>query len=133
MSETPKSVNPLGWPRPIGFSNAMIAEGKIVAIAGQIGWDPITEELVSADFVQQSRQALANVISSLEAAGGKPQNLVRLTWYLTDRTEYLSHLKELGAAYREEVGSYYPAMSVVIVAGLLEEGAKVEIEALAVL
>ncbi|MBV9073250.1 MAG: RidA family protein [Acidobacteria bacterium] len=111
----------------------MIAEGKIVAIAGQIGWDPITEELVSADFVQQSRQALANVISSLEAAGGKPQNLVRLTWYLTDRTEYLSHLKELGAAYREEVGSYYPAMSVVIVAGLLEEGAKVEIEALAVL
>ncbi len=133
MSEAPKSVNPLGWPRPIGFSNAVIAEGKIVAIAGQIGWDPITEELVSADFVQQSRQALANVISSLEAAGGKPQNLVRLTWYLTDRTEYLSHLKELGAAYREEVGSYYPAMSVVIVAGLLEQGAKVEIEALAVL
>jgi enamine deaminase RidA (YjgF/YER057c/UK114 family) len=111
----------------------MIAEGKIITLAGQIGWDPVREELISADFVQQTRQALANVASALEAAGGKPEHLVRLTWYITDRRAYLDNLKAIGEAYREEIGSHYPAMSVVIVAGLIEPGAKVEIEGTAVL
>lgn len=133
MSELPKTVNPSDWPPPRGFSNAMAAEGRIITLAGQIGWDPIVQELVSSDFVQQSRQALANLLTALEAAGGKAVNLVRLTWFITDRDAYLGSLKELGKAYREEIGNHYPAMSVVIVAGLLEPGAKVEIEGTAVL
>lgn len=132
MSEAAKVVNPLGWPRPRGFSNAMVAEGKIIAIAGQIGWDPVTEKLVSADFVQQTRQALANVVTALEAAEAKTENLVRLTWYITDRTAYLANLKPIGQAYREEIGNHYPAMSVVVVGALIEPGAKVEIEATAI-
>ena len=133
MSHLPTSVNPPAWPRPSGFANAMIGEGRILAIAGQIGWDPVSKKLISADFVQQTRQALANVLVALEAAGGKPENLIRLTWYITDRNAYLTNLKQIGEVYREEVGNYYPAMSVVIVAGLIEHGAKVEIEATAVL
>ena len=133
MSELPNPVNPLDWPPPRGFSNAMVAEGKIITLAGQVGWDPIVQELVSSDFVQQARQALANLLTALEAAGGKAANLVRLTWFITDRDAYLGGLKELGKAYREEIGNHYPAMSVVIVAGLLEPNAKVEIEATAVL
>jgi enamine deaminase RidA (YjgF/YER057c/UK114 family) len=133
MSELPKPVNPSDWPPPRGFSNAMVAEGRIITLAGQVGWDPIVQELVSSDFVQQARQALANLLTALEAAGGKAANLVRLTWFITDRDAYLSSLKELGKAYRDEIGNHYPAMSVVIVAGLLESNAKVEIEATAVL
>jgi enamine deaminase RidA (YjgF/YER057c/UK114 family) len=133
MSELPKVVNPSDWPRPSGFSNAMVGQGRMVAIAGQIGWDPLVEELVSGDFVQQTRQALANVVSALEAAGGKPEHLVKLTWYITDRNAYLTNLKQIGEAYREEMGNHYPAMSVVIVAGLIVDGAKVEIEATALL
>jgi enamine deaminase RidA (YjgF/YER057c/UK114 family) len=111
----------------------MIAEGKVITLAGQIGWDPVREELISADFVQQTRQALANVMSALEAAGAKAEHLVRLTWYITDRNAYLDNLKAIGEAYRGEIGNHYPAMSVVIVAGLIEQGAKVEIEGTAVL
>ena len=133
MSELPKTVNPAGWPRPSGYSNVSIAEGQVVAIAGQIGWDPVTKKLVSADFVQQTRQALVNVVTALHAAGAKADRLVRLTWYITDRNAYLDNLKEIGEAYRETIGSHYPAMSVVVVAGLLETGAKVEIEATAVM
>ena len=133
MSKLPKPVNPSDWPPPRGFSNAMVAEGRIITLAGQVGWDPIVQELVSSDFVQQSRQALANLLTALEAAGGKAENLVRLTWFITDRKAYLAGLKELGKAYRGEIGNHYPAMSVVIVAGLVEPGAKVEIEGTAVI
>lgn len=133
MSHLPAPLNPPTWPRPSGFANAMIGEGRIAAVAGQIGWDPVSKKLISADFVQQTRQALANVLVALEAAGGKAENLIRLTWYITDRNAYLTNLKQIGEVYREEVGNYYPAMSVVIVAGLIEHGAKVEIEATAVL
>jgi enamine deaminase RidA (YjgF/YER057c/UK114 family) len=133
MSELPKPVNPDGWPRPSGFSNAMVSEGRLVAIAGQIGWDPLTKKLVSADFAQQARQALANVLTVLEATGAKAENVVRLTWYITDRNAYLTNLKQIGVAYREEIGDHYPAMSVIVVAGLIEPGAKIEIEATAVL
>ena len=133
MSKSPKLVNPRDWPRPNGYANAVVGQGQIIAIAGQIGWDPIRETLVSDDFVQQSRQAIANVLTALEAAGGKAEHLVRLTWYITDRDAYLKNRDKHGKAYREELGKYYPAMSVVVVAGLLQQGAKVEIEATAVL
>jgi len=133
MSQLPKLVNPKEWPLPSGYANATVAEGKIVNIAGQIGWDPITERLVSDDFTQQSRQAIANVLTALEAAGGKAENIVRLTWFITDREAYLANTKQIGKAYREELGKHYPAMSVVIVAGLLVPGAKVEIEGTAVI
>lgn len=133
MSNLPKLVNPEGWPQPKGYANAVVAAGQILTIAGQIGWDPVTERLVSDDFVLQARQALANVVTALKAAGGKAEHLVRLTWYITDPDAYRANLKEIGRAYRDEVGRYYPAMSVVVVAGLLERGARVEIEATAVI
>ena len=125
-------VNPPGWPRPSGYANGVVAEGRYLAISGQIGWNE-RNELVSDDFAEQARQALRNVVAVLRAAGGAPEHLVRLTWYVTDKNEYRTALRPLGAAYREIVGEHYPAMALVVVAGLLEEGAKVEIEATAVL
>ena len=133
MSTLIKQVNPKGWPDPSGYSNVIVGEGKLVAIAGQIGCDPITEELVSDDFAQQSRQALANVLTALEAAGGGAQHLVRLTWYITDRDAFLRHSAIIEDAHREELGGHSPAMSVVVVAGLLEPRAKVQIEATALI
>ena len=129
MSET---INPSGWPRPSGYANGIVAEGRYLAISGQIGWNE-RNELVSDDFLAQARQALQNVMSVLRAAGGDAQHLVRLTWYVTDANEYRQSLREFGAAYREIVGTHYPAMALVQVAALLEDGAKVEIEATAVL
>jgi enamine deaminase RidA (YjgF/YER057c/UK114 family) len=129
MSDT---VNPPGWPRPSGYSNGVVAEGRYMAISGQIGWNE-RNELVGDDFGQQAAQALRNVMAVLRAAGGEAEHLVRLTWYVTDKNEYRTNLAALGAAYREIVGPHYPAMALVQVAGLLEEGAKVEVEATAVL
>lgn len=129
MSDT---INPPGWPRPSGYANAILAEGRYLAISGQIGWNE-RNELVSEDFLEQARQALRNVVAVLAAAGGAPEHLVRLTWYITNKDEYRAALKALGASYREIVGEHYPAMALVQVADLLEEGAKVEIEATAVL
>lgn len=129
MSET---INPPGWPRPSGFANGMLAEGRYLAISGQIGWNE-ANQLVGGDFLAQARQALRNVVAVLRAAGGEPQHLLRLTWYITDKAEYRQSLRELGESYRQIVGDHYPAMALVQVAGLLEEGAKVEIEATAVL
>jgi enamine deaminase RidA (YjgF/YER057c/UK114 family) len=129
MSQT---INPEGWPRPTGYSNGVVAEGRYLAISGQIGWDE-RNELVGDAFIDQARQALRNVVAVLRAAGGTPEHLVRLTWYVTDKNEYRENLAVLGGVYREIVGSYYPAMALVQVAGLLEEGANVEIEATAVL
>jgi enamine deaminase RidA (YjgF/YER057c/UK114 family) len=129
MSET---INPPGWPRPSGYSNGIVAEGRYLAISGQIGWNE-RNELVGDDFLAQARQALENVVAVLRAAGGDPSHLTRLTWYVTDKEEYRANCAALGAAYRKIVGSHYPAMALVQVAGLLEEGAKVEIEATAVL
>ena len=129
MSET---INPAGWPRPSGYANGVVAEGRYLAISGQIGWNE-RNELVSDDFLAQASQALRNVMAVLRAAGGDTQHLVRLTWYVTDKTEYRQNVRALGAAYREIVGAHYPAMALVAVAGLLEEGAKVEIEATAIL
>ncbi|MGA8475661.1 MAG: RidA family protein [Candidatus Cybelea sp.] len=127
-----QAINPPGWPRPSGYSNGVLAEGRHLAISGQIGWNE-RNELVSENFAEQARQALSNVMAVVRAAGGNAEHLIRLTWYVTDKSEYRASLKELGAAYREIVGEHYPAMALVQVAGLLEEGAKVEIEATAVL
>lgn len=129
MSE---SINPPGWPRPSGYANGIVAEGRFLAISGQIGWNE-RNEFVGEDFLAQARQALTNIVAILGAAGGTPEHLVRLTWYITDKSEYRANLEALGAAYREIVGPHYPAMALVQVAALLEEGAKVEIEATAVI
>jgi enamine deaminase RidA (YjgF/YER057c/UK114 family) len=125
-------INPPGWPRPSGYSNGVVAEGRFLAISGQIGWNE-ENELVGADFLAQAQQALRNIVAVLRAAGGDASHLVRLTWYVVDKNEYRATLAALGASYREIIGANYPAMALVQVAGLLEEGAKVEIEATAVL
>jgi enamine deaminase RidA (YjgF/YER057c/UK114 family) len=125
-------VNPDGWPRPSGYANGVLAEGRYLAISGQIGWNE-RNELAGDGFLEQARQALRNVVAILRAAGGGPEHLVRLTWYITDKNEYRANVAELGAAYRAIVGNHYPAMALVQVAALLEEGAQVEIEATAIL
>jgi enamine deaminase RidA (YjgF/YER057c/UK114 family) len=128
----PEAIQPAGWPRPKGYANAVVAEGRMVFIAGQIGWDA-EGVFASDDFVAQARQALANVLTLLRAAGAAPEDLVRMTWYVTDRQEYLRRAKELGAAYRELLGNVYPAMTAVEVSGLIEDRARVEIECTAVI
>lgn len=125
-------VNPESWPRPRGYSNGVIAEGRVLAVAGQIGWDEQCE-FQSDDFLAQTVQALRNVVAVVRAAGGTPSDIVRMTWYVTDKHAYNAAARELGKAYREIIGEHYPAMTLVVVAALLEDRAKVEIEATAVL
>ena len=129
---SPIAVLPDGWPRPRGYSNGMIGQGRLLAIAGLIGWDA-TETLVSKEFAGQFRQALANVAEVLKAAGGSPEHLISITVYVTDKHEYLGQLEAVGQAWRDIVGRHYPAMALLEVADLLENGAMVEIEATAVL
>ncbi|MDB4908097.1 MAG: Endoribonuclease [Gemmatimonadetes bacterium] len=124
-------VQPDGWMRAKGFSQAVIAKGRTVSIAGQIGWNPETQEFTTDDFVGQCEQALKNIVTILDAAGAAPENLTRLTWYITNRAHYMVAKKQLGVVYKAVMGTTYPPMSVVIVAGLLEPRAKVEIEATA--
>ena len=126
------TLRPEGWAPPRGYADGVVASGRLVALAGQIGWDPATHAFASDDFAAQARQALANVARLLAEAGAEPRHLVRLPWYVTSRDEYVAARRALGAAYRETLGDWYPAMSVVVVAGLLEERALVEIEATAV-
>ena len=125
-------LQPAGWARPRGYANGIAAQGRQVFVAGQIGWDA-EQRFVSDDFAAQVRQALANVVAVLACAGARPEHLVRMTWYVTSRDEYNASLAEIGAAWRDLIGRTYPAMSVVIVAGLLEPRARVEIEATAVI
>ena len=125
-------LQPAGWPRPGGYANGVAAEGRLVFIAGQIGWDE-TRTLVSDGLVAQIEQVLRNILAVLAEAGGEAQHLTRLTWYLTDLDEYLGNQKEIGAVWRAAIGRHYPAMTVLAVAGLLEPRAKVEIEATAVI
>jgi enamine deaminase RidA (YjgF/YER057c/UK114 family) len=124
-------LQPPGWPRPPGYANGVVAEGRLVFVAGQIGWDE-TGAFPAADLPGQVRQALRNVVAVLAEAGGRPEHVARLTWYVVDREEYLASTREIGAAYREVMGRHFPAMAVVAVAGLLEAQARVEIEATAV-
>ncbi|MGH7484875.1 MAG: RidA family protein [bacterium] len=128
-------LQPPGWALPKGYSNGMTVEGtqgRLVVTAGQIGWNPETCQFETDDFAAQTAQALKNVVAVLRQARAEPLHLVRLTWYITDKAAYLASQREIGQAYREVMGKYFPAMSVVVVAGLLEERAKVEIEATAV-
>jgi len=126
-----RALEPPGWPRARGYAHGIEASGRLVFTAGQIGWDPSGS--FAPDFAGQVRQALENVVAVLAEAGAGPEHVVRLTWYVTSREEYLEAQKEIGAAYREVMGRHFPAMAVVIVAGLVEAQAKVEIEATAVL
>lgn len=125
-------IQPPGWPRPRGYSNGMAARGELLAIAGQIGWDE-HERLVAPEFLPQWAQALRNVAAVLHAAGGGPEHLVSLTIYVTDKRQYLAAGAELGRTFREVMGKHYPTMALVQVADLLEPGALVEIQGLAVL
>ncbi len=129
---TPLGITVPGWPRPSGYSNGVTASGRLVFTGGQIGWNPVSMEMESDDFVAQCAQVFRNISAVLAAGGAAPHHLVRLTWYVTDGEAYRSTTREVGAAYREVFGRHYPAMAVVIVAGLLESRAKVEIEATAV-
>ena len=125
-------LQPKDWVAPKGYSNGVAAEGRQVFIAGQIGWSE-HGKLVSDDFVEQVERALANIVSVLAVAGGAPSHLTRLTWFITDKTAYVARQKEIGEVYRRVIGRHFPAMTLIVVAGLLERGAKVEIEATAVL
>jgi len=126
------AVQPDGWPRPHGYSNGMVAQGRILAVAGQIGWNE-QGTFTSDDFVEQSAQALRNVLAVVAAAGGDASSVIRLTWYVTDKGAYRAAASDLGRIYRDIFGSHYPAMTLVQVTALLEDRAKVEIEATAVL
>lgn len=125
-------ISPDGWPRGAGYAHGTAAHGRIVCVAGQIGWDARTGELVASDLAGQTAQALANVVAVLHAAGARPADVLRVTWYITDRDAYLAMRREIGAAWKQHFGAHYPAMSVVFVSTLLEPGALVEIEATAV-
>ncbi len=125
-------IQPSNWFKPRGYSNGIVAEGRQVFVAGQIGWNE-RAQLVSNDFAMQARQALENVCQILREAGAAPEHLVRITWYVTDIREYLRSNSEIGASYREIIGHHYPAMTLIEVSSLLEHGAKVEIEATAVI
>ena len=124
-------LQPPGWARAKGYANGIAASGRLVFIAGQIGW---TGECKweAKDFAGQFRQALLNILAVLKEANGKPEHIVRLTWYVTDKHEYLGAIREVGAAYRELMGRHYPTMAVVQVGALMEDEAKLEIEATAV-
>lgn len=126
-------VRPSNWPVGSGYSHGFSAEGRAIFIAGQIGWDPITLAIAPGGMPAQVRQSLANIVAVLEAAGANASHLVRLTWFITDREAYLKDRKTIGAAYREVIGRHFPPMSVIVVAGLIEPGAVVEIEATAVI
>ena len=123
-------LQPLGWARPKGYSNGIAASGRMVFVAGQVGWDE-REVFRTQDLVGQARQALTNIVGILAQAGAAPADIVRLNWYLADKEEYNARLAEIGEAYREIIGRHFPAMTALQVAGFVEVGAKIEIEATA--
>ena len=124
-------LQPPGWPRPRGYSNGIAARGRQVFVSGMIGWNA-QGQFESDDFAAQARQALLNVVEVLREADARPEHIVRMTWYVVDRREYLAAARALGAAYREVIGEHYPAMTAVEVRALIEERARVEIEVTAV-
>ena len=124
-------LNPPGWPRPKGYSNGIATSGRMVFVAGMVGWNA-EEKFETDNFAGQFRQALENICAVLAEGGAKPEHVARLTIFLGDKREYLSSLKEIGAAWRDVMGRTYPVMAAIEVAGFIEEGAKLEIEATAV-
>ena len=127
-----KIIQPEGWDTPKGYSNAVMAEGRMLFIAGQIGWDA-QQQINSDDFIDQVRQTLENTVTLLKTAGAGPEHVARMTWYITDKKEYLARAKEVGQVYREIMGRNFPAMAMVQVSALMEDRAKVEIESTAVI
>jgi enamine deaminase RidA (YjgF/YER057c/UK114 family) len=124
-------LNPRGWKPAKGFSNGVVAEGRMIFLAGQVGWNA-EQRFESRDFVAQARQALANIVVLVAEAGGEPAHITRLTWFVLDKQEYLSRFRELGEVYRSVMGKHFPAMTLVQVGALVEDEARVEIEATAV-
>ncbi|MFN3569355.1 MAG: RidA family protein [Polaromonas sp.] len=127
-----KLLQPAGWAEPRGYANGVMARGAMIFVGGQIGWNA-QQQFESDDFIVQTRQALLNILAVLQAGGAGPEHMVRMTWYVVDRVEYIARLKELGAAYREVMGRNFPAMTCVEVSALVEERARIEIEVTAVL
>ncbi len=124
-------IQPAGWPTPRGYSNGMLGEGRVLLVGGMVGWD--AQQRFPIAFVAQCRLALANIMAVVREAGGGPEHIGRLTWYVTDMAEYRASLAALGPAYREVMGRHFPAMALVQVAALVEPEARVEIEATAIL
>lgn len=122
---------PEGWPRPRGYSNGIAAEGRQVFVAGQIGWTP--DGVFPEGFAAQFRQTIENTLAVLAEGGAGPEHIVRMTWFVVDKREYLASLREIGAAWRDLIGPHYPAMAVVEVRGLIEDAARLEIETTAVI
>jgi enamine deaminase RidA (YjgF/YER057c/UK114 family) len=131
VAEPHTVLHPRAWKTAKGFSNGIAAQGRMIFLAGQVGWNA-EQRFESKDFVAQARQALANIVTLVAEAGGKPEHITRLTWFVLDKQEYLSHLRELGAAYRGVMGKHFPAMTLVQVGALVEDEARLEIEATAV-
>lgn len=127
-----KLLQPDGWASPRGYANGVMARGALIFVGGQIGWNA-QQQFESDDFIAQTRQALQNILAVLQAGGAGPEHMVRMTWYVVDRVEYIARLKELGAVYREVMGKNFPAMTCVEVSALVEERARIEIEVTAVL
>jgi enamine deaminase RidA (YjgF/YER057c/UK114 family) len=127
-----KYLQPEHWPRPKGYANGVVASGRTVFVSGMIGSD-IHGKIVAGDFVEQARQTLKNVIAVLSEAGAKPTDIVRMSWYVVDKNEYVGAYKRLGAVYREIIGAHYPAMTALQVASLLDDAARLEIEVTAVI
>ena len=132
MNTPHETLHPKHWKKAQGYANGIAASGRMVFCGGLIGWNA-DQQFESDDFVAQAAQTLRNIVEVLGEAGAKPEHLVRLTWYVTNKRDYLGNLKELGRAYRDIIGSHYPAMALVQVAALVEDRAKVEIEATAVI
>jgi len=125
-------LQPPAWARPRGYSNGIVTRGQVVFVAGQIGWDAQCR-FQTSDLAGQVRQALENIVAVLAQAGARPEHIARMTWYVTDKREYIAAYGTIGAAYREVIGTHYPAMTAIEVSALLEDQAKVEIEATAVI
>jgi enamine deaminase RidA (YjgF/YER057c/UK114 family) len=132
MSKTQQILQPAGWPAPRGYANGVVAQGRLIFLSGQVGWDA-EHVFRSDDLPEQIRQTLQNILTILAEAGGEARHLVRLVWYLRDKAAYQAQSREIGRIYRDIMGRHYPAMSVVEVASFLEERAQVEIEATAVI
>ena len=126
-----KVLQPPGWPRPKGYSNGISVTGRMVFVAGVVGWNE-REEFETDDFAGQTRQALENIVAVLKEGDALPEHIARMTWYVGDKNEYLSALKAIGEVYKDVIGKHYPVMTAVEVAGFVEDGAKLEIEVTAV-
>ncbi|NDW47107.1 RidA family protein [Ruegeria sp. PrR005] len=129
---THKTIQPEGWAPAKGYANGMLTRDGHLYVGGQIGWNA-QQQFESHDFIGQMEQALRNILDVVEAAGGRAEHITRLTWYVTDKKEYLARQAEIGASYRKVMGRHFPAMAMVVVAGLVEDDALVEIEATAVI